>query len=218
MGIIELSDNWEGTNMTKKQFIWLGIRVIGLYWLIKLIFVMIMAVWVTVFLVLSKMNPSPRTSYILNLVLYSFYIPTPLFLSVYFLFFGKQIYKLINKFTCTRPDDILQTKDYSEIIVRFLGLWCIGVVVNRLLSVFSANLSSALMMYFTRPQSLQKGVFATAFQGYLDIRAISSIAVCFIFFIFFIWYFLKKGKLFINLLNRLWFGKQESQPPAQAQP
>lgn len=204
--------------MTQKQFIWLGIRVLGFYWLIKLIYAIFMVVWVMVFGLLSQTGATLHANYTATWIVCLFIFPIPLFLSAYFLFFGKQIYKFINHFVHNRPDDVLQAKGYSEVIIRFIGLWCIGLMINSLFKPFFISLQSATIVYYTHPESLRQGILATALQGYLNIASISSLAIYSILLIFFIWYFLKRGKLFIKLLYRLWRGKDQPQLLVQAQP
>lgn len=135
-------------------------------------------------------------------------IPAPIILTIYFLFFGTLIYKLINHFTHSKPTDYLQAAHYSEIIVRFIGLWTVGMMLQNIYNSIMTILKNTLVIYFNYPEHLQKNPFVTAFrQQFFNTEAIVSLSLYLALSILFAWYFFNKGNLFINLLNRLAFGK-----------
>lgn len=161
-----------------------------------------------IFLMLSEFNVVEQANYTGTWILFLLNIPAPIILTIYFLFFGKLIYRLISHFTQGQPTDCMQAAHYSEIIVRFTGLCTLGMMLNRLYASIITVLQSTLVIYFNYPEHLQKNPFATAFrQQFFNIEAIVSLSLYLALSILFAWYFFNKGNLFINLLNRLAFGK-----------
>lgn len=208
--------NQTGRNvdMTKKEFIWLGVRVIGLYWLLRLIYMMIMFVWIIGYwLVLKNSAVEQGNYYAVTWIFHLSNFPVPLIGTIYFLFFGTFIYKLINHFTHAQPTEQLQTTHYCEIIVRFAGLWGVGMMISRLYTPLITRLQSALMLYVTKTLSSFSEAYATSFRNYFNIEMFVSLAFYLVFALLLGWYFLKKGNLFINLLNRLWHGKNRQKKP-----
>jgi uncharacterized protein YacL len=206
--------------MTKKEFIWLGIRAIGIYWLIQLIFTIFMLVYVAVFMLILKNNTADQANFTGTCIVFLSNIPAPIILTIYFLFFGKLVYKLINHFTQPGPTDCLQATGYPAIIVRFIGLWSVGMMMSRLYASFMGCVQSFLTLYFIHPEYAQQHTFATTFrQQFFNIQTIISLSIYIILSFFVAWYFFKKGNLFINLLNRLWSGKNRedlNQNPAES--
>ncbi len=197
--------------MTKKQFIWLGIRIIGFYWLLRLILTIVMLLWLLGHWLISTFTDSDGGNMFATVVIYLFQVPVPLVLSIYFLFFGKLIYKIINRFVRSRPEDLsgLAGYCYCETITRFAGLWCIGMTIKALGLSLWVPLQSALIFYFTQPQRFQEHGLSAFLRQYRNISVILSMALYLLIATFGLWYFLKHGKFFINLLNRLWLGKNE---------
>jgi len=193
------------SNMTKKEFIWLGIRAIGIYWLLRLIFAIAAPVYIITYMLLSNTNAASYA--MMTWVCFLSNIPAPIILTIYFLFFGKLIYKLINHFTQPAPTDCLQTTQYPEIAVRFLGLWLVSGIIGKFYISFTTCLQSALMVYLM-PEHAPGYTFATHLrQQFFNIEMIVSLSIWLLLSSFLVWYFLKKGNLFINLLNSLWLGK-----------
>lgn len=204
--------------MTKKDFIWLGIRTIGVYWLIRLIFIMIMLLWPLGYSLISMTSGAGRVNIFSTCITSFLQIPVPLILMLYFLFGGTLIYKLISHFIRTRPEDLSKPTDYlyCEIIIRFLGLWCIGLVISRICFSLWVPVQTALIFYFTRPAHFQQQNFGMLFRQYCSIATILSITLYLLTGVIAAWYFLKHGKLFINLLSQLWLkasGKDLNQNP-----
>lgn len=188
--------------MTKKEFVWLVIRAIGMLYLLRIIVAVLMFI---VALVTWQMIV-PQGNYTLSLITQLVYMIKPLLLTLYFLFFGTFIYNLISRCVRSRSEDVSLPAGYCycEIIIRFIGLWFIGVIISRLCLSLWLPLQSAIMVYFTRPEHFQQMGLAAFFPSHCGITTILGLALYLFFGALAVWYFFKHGKVFINLLNRLW--------------
>ena len=138
--------------MTKKEFIWLGIRAIGVYWLIHFLYSIVMPLGPMIFLMLWDFNVVEQAHYTGTWIVFLLNIPVPIILTIYFLFFGKLIYRLISHFTQGQPTDYMQAAHRSEIIVRFTGLCTLGMMLNSLYASIITVLQSTLVIYFNYPE------------------------------------------------------------------
>lgn len=195
--------------MTKKAFIWLGIRALGFFWLIRLICAILSLLWMILYFtghtVFSTATEQNRALTAPSLISASIKLPMPIILTIYFLCFGTLVYKLVDCFTVSRHEDISRPPGhvYCEIIIRFIGLWIVGMMAFSIYDTFMLYLRSALMMHFLSPDN-PSNPFVSALRQFLDAQAILSLAFFLVLEIAAAWYFLKHGKFFIALLNRLW--------------
>ena len=206
--------------MTKKQSIWLGIRAIGVYWLITLIFSSIVLITQTV----SYLTRIEQTDHFLipALVRLSGKFLFHFTLAMYFLFFGTLVYKLISHFVRSRPEDLSKPAGYCycETIVRCMGAWFLGKFLSGMIfAAFVLPLQSHIILRITNPELLEKqggNIFSFSWPGasfFLIMLPLWAI------YILIPVYFLKKGNFFINLLNRLWLkaaGNERSADPVHA--
>ncbi|MHC4554105.1 MAG: hypothetical protein ACYSUS_02225 [Planctomycetota bacterium] len=197
--------------MTKKEFIWLGIHTIGFYSLLKLTLTFISFSWRLGYLLITMNNAPEKISFHSMWTPYILSIPVPLILTIYFLFFGTLIHKFISHCVHTRPEDVSQPAGYfhCEVVVRFVGLIFIGLMLHKVYISIITYLQSYLMFRPTDPQYLEAHREAI-FKQFFNLGSLLSMLFYLLLVAFFAWYFLKKGKLFINLLNRLWLRKNKS--------
>ncbi|MCD6174328.1 MAG: hypothetical protein J7K65_00995 [Planctomycetes bacterium] len=202
--------------MTKKEFIWLGVRTIGFYWLIKLALsalALTATIGVLINLILSGNSQQTHHYHAFWPIQLSYFLAA-LALTIYFLFYGKLVYKIISRFAKSQTEDLSKPTGYCycEIIVRFVGLWYIGAMIGRFSLAFMNTIQSILMVYFTRPEQLQKHGISIYFLEYLGPEMLFWTALFLIPTVIIAWYFLKKGKFFIKLLNRLWLKVTDQNP------
>jgi hypothetical protein len=198
--------------MTKKEFIWLGIRTIGFYWLLRLILITVTPLWILGYWLISTITSPDKNNILSTVAISIFQIPVPLFLTIYFLFFGTLIYKLISHLVHTQPEDLSKPTGYwhCETLIRFIGLVCIGRIISMLGLTLWGPLQTALMFYLTQPERFQQQGFRAFLQYYCNIGTFFSIAIYLLIAALAAWYFFKHGKFFINLLNRLWLKATEN--------
>lgn len=129
----------------------------------------------------------------------------PLILTIYFIFFGKLIYRLVSHFVRSRPEDLSLPTGYCycETIVRFIGLWVVGKMAYEIYSPIMIYFRSALMTHFLNPDN-PINPFVSASKQFFNMQTLFSFMIYLTLEIVAVWYFLAKGKIFINLLNRLW--------------
>lgn len=203
--------------LTKKECIWLGIRAIGLYWLLQLIYAVIMLIWFIGMWLIMRSRMNTPGGFTLAFVTRLLSIPLPLILIIYFLFFGVFIYKMIHHFVRTRPDDSSHPSGYvyCEIIVRFLGLWTLYCIFSTICMPLRICIQQVLWMCFN-PYSSGSNPFRRFFSEYFNPEAILSMGLYLVLLVIVAWYFLKRGKLFIHLLHRLWMKKIGQSPGVQS--
>ncbi len=202
--------------MTKKEFIWLGIRVIGFYWLIKLALsalALTATIGFLIKLILSGTSQQTHHYHAFWPIQLSYFLAA-LALTIYFLFYGKLIYKIISRFAKSQTEDLSKPTGYCycEIIVRFAGLWYIGTMISKLSFSFMNTIQSILMVYFTRPEQIQEHGISMFFSQSLRPEMLFWTVLFLIPTVIIACYFLKKGKFFIKLLNRLWLKVTNQNP------
>lgn len=195
--------------MSKDEFIRLGIRVIGFYWLMRLILLGIMFLYVLVMWVMSTMGLGPEGRYIPSMIVYLFSFPVPLLLCVYFLFFGGYVHKFIDRFVLSCAEEVLDRNGCCEVIARFTGLWFIGKLIYYTTSPFVLGFRSLLTMRLIYPESYNESSFAMFSKDIFQVSVIVSVVINLLIMSCIAWYFLKRGKMFIDLLGRVWVGKKD---------
>ena len=200
--------------LSRKECIWLGIRVIGFTWLFRLLQVLIEWIWSTGYWLWVAITGTAESSFPGSYLVRLTMVPYPLFFTVYFLFFGTFVYKLIDRCTASRLQDPARPPGYGycEIIIRFFGIWVFFMAVGRLYAIALTYVNQVLYLAFTPSQRGQSNILAAVSRHYFNGKALVSLALYLGLTFFLAWYFLKKGGFFINLLHRLWLEKPQSKP------
>jgi hypothetical protein len=194
-------------NMTKKQFIWLVIRFIGFGYL----FMAVQAILLLGFCICDLIRYYPydkASSYLASYSLLDLAAASAatIVITAYMLFFGKFVYRVIDKSTSFVAECDLDTRNYAEIMIRFIGLYflwwilaklCIALYSTIMLIRFKhapqeiVQLVSKNEMLSQQFKNLQKNVDANVLIGIIILAGLA-------------FYFLKHGKLVIDLFHHRW--------------
>lgn len=196
--------------MTKKQLIWLVIRFIGVIYLFMAIPALLMLI--NCFWGLIKNYPfNQASSYLISYLLFNQTASSAatLVIAVYMMFFGKFIYRVVDKSTTCDADSPLTTFRSAEIMIRFLGVYFLwGIFARMCISLYSAVM---LARFKYAPADFQEIVPKNEMlsQHFKNLRMnlsgdalISLVIVAVLAF-----YFLKRGSLVIDLFHHYWLPK-----------
>jgi len=202
--------------MTKKEFIWLGIRFFGVIYLLRSIPILLKFFAAFVSMGTQFIHPQHASGHIARWsVLGSLAegLPTIL-LCFYLLFFGKWAFNIIARTSQLTDGDLLQKENYTEILIRFFGLRCIWSIFVGIIGVFiklimlaMIKVSPTLAEIANDPRS--ENHFKDM-KMLLTLPGLLTILISILISALLAWYFLKNGKLFINFLNRLWLKAAEN--------
>ncbi|MCD6174327.1 MAG: hypothetical protein J7K65_00990 [Planctomycetes bacterium] len=196
--------------MTKKEFIWLGIRFLGIFQLI-ISLRSILAAISTFFVILILLPIDSASEKIIFVGLFGSLIDSivHVLIIIYLLFFGKFIFNIVHRTSSQSLDAVLEKQDYTEILIRFIGFWWLWRVACKLFGalffVFWNQTLQILANHFN--QELMEAL--SKLQHSIQQNMVWSVLASILLYSVLSWYFLKHGKFFINLLNRLWLGKNE---------
>lgn len=210
--------------MIKKDFIWLIIRSVGLFKALVSVRFIVTAI-VTFLLILKVFFADGRPLSLISFKLYGIFLESILkvLIAVYLLFFGKFIAKAVHSTSTLELGSPLQKQNYIEILIRFFGVWCLWKLVIEICAFITIRLWHAFLLgsgWLSSDDPTCQQVKAAmekiipAFQE----KNIWSTLVYILLYSLLAWYFLKHGKFFINLLNRLWLNATEdnvNQNPVQ---
>ena len=137
---------------------------------------------------------------------------------IYLLFGGKTIYKIIDRTSQLDSEGLLQRENYSEILVRFCGIWWLWKITTYAFIMLRAFIAIAILKCYADTtvnvnhskleqiyKLLEKMTESLSWSSLVGILEYSVLA----------WYFLKKGKLIIKLLSTRWTNKKEVITPSQ---
>ena len=205
--------------MNKREFIWLVIRFIGVFWLIMafcaVVKIPFLGVSLFTFLPASmEYSSSMLTSLILSATLAG-QIAIVLF-AAYLLFYGRFIFGIVNRTSGNCHENSLRREDYVVILVRFAGVWWLWLIAKEVGRQLSAFVSLMVLRFFFDLNDISDAhgeelldLLEGVSGAHLWIRAANIVI-----YVIFAWYFLKKGKLIIRLFCRRWLGENSSQPVA----
>jgi hypothetical protein len=206
--------------MTKRQFIWLVIRFIGFAYL----FMAVPAILVLGNCIWSLIQYYPYTqasSYFISYLLFNQAAASAatIAITVYMLFFGRFIHRIVDKSTSFVAENDLDTRNYAEIMIRFVGVYFLwGIFARLCVSLYSAVMltrfksapeefaqlvlkNEMLTQHF---KSLQSNLTRNSMLGLIILAGLA-------------FYFLKRGKLVINLFHHFWL-QGETQTPIEESP
>jgi hypothetical protein len=202
--------------MTKKEFIWLVIRFFGLVTLMLSVRPIVNTI--LTFCVTLPLFPAEDASEAVVLVSLLPVILDGVFkllIVVYLLFFGKTLFTIVNRTSTQALDAALVKPDYTEILIRFLGLWWLWLIAGH---IFRLIYSLCMALILHHPDWLMSNVvneptksttletFTQLNSSLYPLQMITIVGLLSNILIYSIlaWYFLKHGRYFINLFNRLW--------------
>lgn len=196
--------------MTKKDFIWLVIRAVGLFKAFLSVPFIVDAMS-SLFIILTIFSAENASETFILLGLSGIFMEGLIkaMIAVYLLFFGKIFFNIVHHTSSLSLDTVLEKPNYTEILIRFLGVWWLWKLVIEIYAFITIRLWHAFLLgsgwlSSDDPTCQQvKAVmekFMPAFQG----KIIWSTLVHILLYSLLTWYFLKHGKFFVNLFNRLW--------------
>jgi len=136
--------------MNKREFIWLVIRFIGVFWLIRAFraVIMIPALGVTMALLLPvHMGDSSMLTSLILIATLAGQIAIVLF-AAYLLFYGRFIFGIVNRTSGNCHENSLRREDYVVILVRFMGVWWLWLTLKEVGGQLSAFVSLMLLRFF----------------------------------------------------------------------
>jgi hypothetical protein len=199
--------------MTKKQFIWLVIRFVGFAYL----FIALPAVLVLGNCIWNLIKYYPYTqpsSYFISYFLFNQAAASAatIAITVYLLFFGKFIHRVVDKSTSFVAENGLDTRNYAEIMIRFVGVYFLwGILARLCVAIYSAimlerfkhapqeciDLVSKNEMLSKHFKNLQSNL---SLDSLIELVLLAGLA----------FYFLRFGKLVINLFHSRWLPEEPS--------
>ena len=132
--------------MTKKEFIQLAIRTCGIILLITSLGSIIRAISIGL-AILFILPVSDSSGFITTLVLAGQLI-TPsiaIIVIVYLLFGGRIIAKIVDRNSSLELESSLLKENYSEILIRFIGIWWLWKTLSQIFSVIYSLLVGSLL-------------------------------------------------------------------------
>lgn len=200
--------------MTKKEFIWLGIRFLGIAWLVFTFGGILSAIgsFIVMLDLLPVFGMSEKVIFV-TLFASVFSSTIDVLIIIYLLFFGKFIFNIVHGTSSHPLDMIIEKQNYTEILIRFIGLWWVWKVIFQLFGLLSRVFYTFIFTHIakllddgTSQETMKEliGKIPPFQQSMLWGTLLNTLIYAFL-----AWYFLKHGKLFIKLLNRLWLGKSK---------
>ena len=198
--------------MKKKEFIWLGIRFLGIIQLVTSFDSIIKAIGLANAMILI-MPASMPTEILSSVALLGEFVRCIIDIAifVYLLFFGGFIICIVHRTSALELDSPLQKQNYPEILIRCLGVWWLWKILRQIFRLISGTiygwvlthpewLSSYAFLNISDETREQLNELIEPVMKNLHWFVLSNV----ILYGILAWYFLKHGKFFINLLNRLW--------------
>ena len=203
--------------MNKRQFIWLTIRFIGVFWLIKSLSVILKIPFLGGASFCLLPLPSNSTSENLTFLVLAITLAKQLatvIIILYLLFGGRCIFAIVNRTSRNCHDDLLQREDYAQILIRFLGIWWLFRIVTEICRLLLALAVTLLVKSMTNVPNVSQ-IDNQDIQELLDSMCsmfLLAHVLDILVYALLAWYFLRGGKLIIRLLRHRWFGKEDAPP------
>jgi hypothetical protein len=201
--------------MTKRQFIWLVIRFVGFAYLfaaVPAVLVLGNCIWMLIAFYPYDRASSYFTSYVLfNQAAAS---AATLAITAYMLFFGKFVHRVVDKSTSFVAEDGLDTRNYAEIMIRFVGVYFLWGILARL----GVALYSAVMLarFKHAPQECvdlvsKNEMLSQHFKNLQSNLSLDSL-IALVLLAGLAFYFLKCGNFVIDLFYHRWLPGETQAP------
>jgi hypothetical protein len=206
--------------MTKKQFIWFVIRFVGMIY----IFLAVPAVLTLGNCLYNLIKTYPYTqagTYFASyfLIYQALASASVVLIAVYLLFCGKFLCRIVDKSTVWDDDCGLNNYKYAEILIRFVGVYFLWRILCHLcIALYSAGMLTRLKSAPADFQQLaaKNDMLAQHFKN-LHINLSPDSLIGLLLTAGLAYYFLKHGKLIIDLFCRRWL-PEEPQAPVSPTP
>jgi hypothetical protein len=197
--------------MTKRQFIWLVIRFIGFAYLlaaVPAVLVLGNCIWN-----LIQYYPYTQASaYFVSYLLLHQAAASAAVIAItgYMLFFGKFIYQVVDKSTSFVAECGLDARNYTEIMIRFIGVYFLwGILARLCISLYSAMMLTRLKSAAAELQQIvSKNEMLSQHFKHLEMNLSSNSLIGLILLAGLAFYFLKRGRLVIDLFYRRWLPEE----------
>jgi hypothetical protein len=201
--------------MTKRQFIWLVIRFIGFVYL----FMAVPAVLILPGCIWNLIQFYPYTlasSYFVSFILFNqaAVSAATLIITAYMLFFGKFIYQVVDKSTSFVAESDLDTRNYAEIMIRFVGVYFLwGILARLCISLYSAMMLTRLKSASAELQQIvSKNEMLSQHFKNLQSNLTTNSLLGLVVLAGLAFYFLKRGKFVIDLFHHRWLPGETQTP------
>jgi hypothetical protein len=203
--------------MTKKDFIWLVTRAIGLFMAFLSVPFIVSSIF-SFFIMLKILSAEIMREWLILLNLSGIFLEGAFktIIVVYLLFFGKTLFNIVQHTSRLSLENVLEKENYTEILIRFLGVWWLWRIVCQACGLISSSFYALILSNPAWLKNIFSGLTTDSLEWQelcsrlskilhpLQQSMIWSILLDILIYSLLAWYFLKHGKFFINLLNRLW--------------
>jgi hypothetical protein len=203
--------------MTKKQFIWLVIRFVGFAYLFMAVPAVLMLgnrVWN---LIKSYPYDQPATYFFSYVMIdQASASAATIAMTIYMLFFGRFIYRVVDKSTSFVAEEGLDTRNFAEIMIRFIGVYFLWGIFARLCISLYAGVMLARLKHAPADYSQlvsKTDQLSQYFKG-LESNLSRDALIGLIILAGLAFYFLKYGKLVIDLFHTRWLPVTSKAPAA----
>lgn len=201
--------------MTKKQFIWLVIRFTGVVFLFPAVNAVLILPG-SVYNLVKTYPYAQASTHFASYLLISQALASlvTILLTIYLLFFGRLIYTIVDKSAFGESEFHIDAYKASEIMIRFIGVYFLWAILGRLcIAVYSAAM---LARFKSSPADFQQiisknEILSQHFRNLQTNLTLDSLLGIVILGAL-AFYFLKRGKLIIDIFLRRWLPQPDSQP------
>jgi hypothetical protein len=205
--------------MTKRQFIWLVIRFVGFAYLFMAVPAVLMLGNCIRYLI-QYYPYNQGGNYFGSYILFDQATASAatIAMTVYMLFFGKFIHRVVDKSTSFVAECDLDTRNYAEIMIRFIGVYFLwGIFARLCISLYSAMMLARLKhapVEFNQlvSKSDQLSKYFKSFESNLSRDSLIGLIIL----AGLAFYFLKYGKLVIDLFHHRWLPGETQTPETPA--
>ncbi len=194
--------------MPKRQFIWLMIRFMAVFWLLISLRSFVRGPLVTVGLIYMGWPWDPGVTLFPSLILGSLALGDvgTILGGLYLLFCGKTVFKLIDRASPNCCQTGLRTDDYPVILVRFAGVWWLWRAIVAgcgQIYAFAAHVVLVRALDIADPSIIKNENVRKLLEAASFARLGITLLTIVIYIILGL-YFLKRAGLVIGLLQRRW--------------
>jgi hypothetical protein len=197
--------------MTKRQFIWLVIRFIGfayLFMAVPAVLVLGNCIW----FLIQNYPYSQVSAYFVSYLLLNQAAASAATIAItaYMLFFGNFIYRVVDKSTSFVAECGLDTCNYAEIMIRFIGVYFLwGILARLCISLYSAMILTRLKSASAELQQIvSKNEMLSQHFKNLQMNLTWNSLIGLVVLAGLAFYFLKRGKFVIDLFHHRWLPEE----------